>query len=296
MNKLGLMGSQVIVPYRGDDYDCRHLKPMGDLGQIMFYPYHLLDYEAVKKLCKYSNVVINLVGQDNNSRHFNLDDVHVSGARVIARAAAEAGVGRLIHVSALNADTHSPSQFYRSKAFGEKAVLDEFPDATILRPSLLFGAEDRTLGRLADYIKLVSTIVPMPDGGNATKQMVYVGDLAEAIVQSISHAPGTYEIVGPKTQSLQQLATFVSDMIRVPHRSVPVPSPLIMFAAGLMELSPLDPFVTREEFHRYITSDKLSGLPGLAELGITPSAMDKIALSYLRRYRRHVVHDEILQG
>jgi len=151
-NKLGKIGSQIILPYRCDFYDARHLKLVGDLGQVLFQPFDLRDINSIKKSMKYSNVVINLIGRDWETKNFKFDDVHVEGARAIARAARESGVERLIHVSALNATKspqsyymRKPSNFFPSKLRGEEAVLEEFPNATIFRPSDIYGQEDRFL-------------------------------------------------------------------------------------------------------------------------------------------------------
>lgn len=94
----------MIIPYRGDAYFAREMKLAGDLGQVLFQPYHLQDEESIRKAVKYSNVVINLVGRDWETKHFKFNDVHVEGARRIARISREMGVERLIHVSALNID------------------------------------------------------------------------------------------------------------------------------------------------------------------------------------------------
>lgn len=94
----------MIIPYRGDEYFVRDLKLTGDLGQVLFQPYHLNDDESIRKAVKYSNVVINLVGRDWETKNFKFNDVHVEGARRIARISREMGVERLIHLSALNID------------------------------------------------------------------------------------------------------------------------------------------------------------------------------------------------
>jgi NADH dehydrogenase (ubiquinone) 1 alpha subcomplex subunit 9 len=93
---------QLILPYRGDHYDALRLKLVGDLGQVLFAPYDLRDEESIKKAIRYSNVVINLVGRDWETKNFSFDDAHVKGARTLARLAQEAGVEKFIHVSALN--------------------------------------------------------------------------------------------------------------------------------------------------------------------------------------------------
>lgn len=150
---------QVIIPYRGDTYDIMRLRVCGDLGQILFFPYYLKDEETIDKAIKYSNVVINLVGCDWETKNFKYDDVHVKGARAIARAAKKAGVERLIHFSALNATEYPEplilpkgSGFLASKYWGEKAVLEEFPEATIFRPADIYGQEDRFLRYIAVLI------------------------------------------------------------------------------------------------------------------------------------------------
>lgn len=95
---------KMIIPYRGDAYFVRELKLAGDLGQVLFQPFHLQDDESIRKAVKYSNVVINLVGRDWETKNFKFNDVHVDGARRIARISREMGVERLIHLSALNID------------------------------------------------------------------------------------------------------------------------------------------------------------------------------------------------
>ena len=145
----GQQGGQQVIPFRGDEHDYRHLRVTGDLGQVQFLPYQLLDKESITRAVQHSNVVINLVGQDTDSRHFSLEDANITGATNIAQAAQEAGVSRLIHVSALGADKNSASRFLQSKALGEEAVRAAFPTATIMRPSHIFGYEDRFLNRFA---------------------------------------------------------------------------------------------------------------------------------------------------
>lgn len=210
VNKLGKIGSQVILPYRCDPYDVRHLKLAGDLGQVLFQPFQLQDEASIKKAVKYSNVVINLIGREWETKNFKFDDVHVKGARAIARACKEAGVQRLIHVSALNATDKperfvmkKPSNFFPSKYRGELAVLEEFPDATIIRPSDVYGQEDRFLRFVViavvnpainpllccRYYAWVSRRqgrwLPVWRKGEATeKQPVFVGDVALGILNA----------------------------------------------------------------------------------------------------------------
>merc|ERR1712188_62579 len=132
VNRLGRIGSQGVVPYRYEDSSVRHLKVMGDLGQIVPLDYEIRDDASVYECLRRSNVVTNLV---------------IPGR--IAKLAAEAGVEHMIHVSALGASKDSPSAFGKAKLAGEEAVRTHFPNAVILRPGELFGAEDRLINRAA---------------------------------------------------------------------------------------------------------------------------------------------------
>lgn len=287
VNRLGRVGSQVVCPYRGDEHDYRHLRVMGDIGQILFYDYQLLDEESVRKCVKYSNVVINLVGQDSDSRHFGLEDVHVRGAAIIAAAARDAGVSTLVHVSALNASPNSHSAFLRTKAEGEAAVRDAFPNATILRPADLVGPEDRFLTRMAKQASLPLG-VPLLYGGKQVKRPVAVSDVAHAVLAAVKNPAArgqTYELVGPREYTVAELAALVSEVTRKPNKTAWVPTEAMLAITRLLELSPFDPLLTREDVRRLSESDHLSGLPGFAELGLSPSSLEAHALPALRRFR-----------
>lgn len=157
---------------------------------------------------KYSNVVINLIGKGLETTNFDFDAVHVEGARTIARIAKESGVKRLIHVSALNVQPEltrhvlkkKGSNFYRSKYYGELAVREEFPEATIFRPASIWGQEDKFLFPLAKWQRRQIWRLPLWEGGRGVfKQPVWMYDLAKGIVYSITdnEAIGnTYEAYG----------------------------------------------------------------------------------------------------
>merc|ERR1711936_919687 len=148
-NRLGKSGTQFIVPYRGDHYDVLRLKVCGDLGQVLFSPYHLKDEESCRKAMQHSDVVINLVGREYETRNFKFEDVNIHGPKLLAKLARECGVKDFVHISALNAREKPQrlfmpkgSNFLRTKWLGEKAVLEEFPDATIFRPADVYGTGD----------------------------------------------------------------------------------------------------------------------------------------------------------
>ncbi|XP_026462282.1 NADH dehydrogenase [ubiquinone] 1 alpha subcomplex subunit 9, mitochondrial-like [Ctenocephalides felis] len=224
-NKLGKIGTQLIIPYRGDFYPAQRLKCVGDLGQVLFTPYNLRDRESIDKAIRYSNVVINLVGRDWETKNFKFDDVHVEGARTLARACREAGVEKLIHVSSLSASPNPEghclpkgSGFLRSKYYGELAVKEEFPDAIIFRPGVIYGSEDRFLRYFAHPWRRQIHYMPMWDKGEkAVKQPVYVSDFAQGIVNAIRDPDAvgkTFQAVGPRRYKLGELVDYFHRVMR----------------------------------------------------------------------------------
>jgi NADH dehydrogenase (ubiquinone) 1 alpha subcomplex subunit 9 len=224
-NRLGKVGTQLILPYRGDAYDVRPLKLCGDLGQVYFHPYELRDEESIEKVLRYSNVVVNLVGRDWETRNFNFDDVHVKGARLLAKVAKRSGVERFIHLSSLNA-ARSPervilkkgSKFLASKWRGEQAVLEEFPEATIIRPADIYGQEDRFLRYYAGLWRRQGQWLPLWKKGEETiKQPIHVSDVAAGVVAAIKDQDSCgkiYQAVGPKRYYLSELVDWFYRIMR----------------------------------------------------------------------------------
>uniref|UniRef100_A0A6M2DIT6 NADH dehydrogenase [ubiquinone] 1 alpha subcomplex subunit 9, mitochondrial n=1 Tax=Xenopsylla cheopis TaxID=163159 RepID=A0A6M2DIT6_XENCH len=224
-NKLGKIGTQLIIPYRGDAYSVMRLKVVGDLGQVVFTPYHLQDRESIDKAIRYSNVVINLVGRDWETKNFKFNDVHVEGARTLARACREAGVEKFIHVSSLNTSPNPEghclkdgSNFLKSKYYGELAVKEEFPDAIIFRPGVIFGSEDRFIRYYAHPWRRHFHYMPIWDNGEkAIKQPVYVSDVAQGIVNAIRDPDAvgkTFQAVGPRRYKLGELVDYFHRVMR----------------------------------------------------------------------------------
>lgn len=296
-NRLGQQGGQQVIPFRGDEHDYRHLRVTGDLGQVQFLPYQLLDKESITRAVQHSNVVINLVGQDTDSRHFSLEDANITGATNIAQAAQEAGVSRLIHVSALGADKNSASRFLQSKALGEEAVRAAFPTATIMRPSHIFGYEDRFLNRFATLRQLL-TRQPLFDGGVAKKRPVYSLDVADAIFNAITDpiAEGsTYELVGPREYTMKEIVELINKVTRKPNKTFSVPSKLALLATGFSDKFPVDPLVSSDDIIRYCKDDVLSdGALQLHDLDVRGTEVEDVALGFLRRFRTPSQHDELL--
>lgn len=264
------------------------LRPMGRVGQIQIVKANLLKTDDVKEMMREATAVINLVGIlfQRGSQRFQA--VHSEGAAAVAHAAAEHGVDRLIHFSALGARTDSPSQYANSKAEGEKRVLAAFPDAAIMRPSVVFGPEDEFFNRFAALARL-SPVLPLIGGGLTRLQPVYAGDVAQATLAALGN-PGTrsqtFELGGPEVMSLKDVMRFVLRETRRRRLLVNVPFGLAKFQAAFLGLLPKPPLTLDQV--RLLQSDTIvtPGAPGLAELGVTPTTVEAIVPAYLWRFRK----------
>jgi NADH dehydrogenase len=263
------------------------LRTMGPLGQVTPIAANLRDERSVAAAVSGADAVVNLVGILYEKGRQTFDSVHVQGAACVARAAAAAGVERLVHVSALGADPGSSAAYARSKAAGEQAVRAAFPAATIVRPSIVFGPEDEFFNRFARMAELMPAL-PLIGGGRTRFQPVYVGDVASAIVAAIDRADcagKTYELGGPRVYSFRELMELLLREIRRKRCLLNLPVGLASLQAGFLELLPVPP-LTRDQI-RLLAHDNVVG-PGaltLADLGIQPVAPEIILPTYLDRFR-----------
>jgi NADH dehydrogenase len=261
------------------------LRPMGDVGQIVPLYAPLGEEAAVARAVAGASVVVNLTGILAEARPGDFMRVHADGAGRIARLAAAAGAGRLVHVSAIGASAASPSLYATSKAAGEAAVRTAFPAAVILRPSIVFGAEDSFFNRFA-AMAAVSPVIPIV-GGAARFQPVFVGDVADAVMaaQRPGAAGGLFELGGPEVRRFRELIAYMLKVIERDRMIVDLPRGLANLQALFLERLP-GKLLTRDQI-KLLRSDNVvaPGLPGLTELGITPTAMALVVPSYLARYR-----------
>ena len=287
VKRLAEKGARIRVAIRRPE-EGLFLKPAGDVGQIDVVQTNLRHAGSVAAALAGADAAVNLVGILYPSGRQTFESVHVEGAGTVARAAAAAGLRHLVHVSAIGADPDSPARYARSKAAGEAAVRGAFPAATILRPSVVFGPEDDFLNRFAALAR-ISPALPLIGGGSMRFQPVYVGDVAGAVLAALdrSDAAGRiYELGGPKTYSFRELLEFVLLAIGRRRPLVPLPFWLATIDAAFLELLPA-PLLTRDQV-RLLRQDNVvsPGAPGLADLGIEPTALEAVAQTYLARFRR----------
>jgi len=274
-------------------------KSMGDVGQIAPVPCNIRDDASVAAAVAGANTVINLTGILYERGAQTFDAVHREGAARIAAAAGQAGVERLIHVSAIGADLGSDSAYARSKAAGEEAVREAFPGATIMRPGLVFGAEDEFFNRFAMYARL-APVLPLIGGGHTKFQPVYVCDVAQAIVRALADN-GTrneiFELGGPRVTTFRELMELLLSTIHRRRLLIPVPFWAATAKAALIEaglalpaavvpgLTPPPPLTVDQV--RLLRRDNIVGGEAgtLADLDIVPVSMEAILPSYLCRFR-----------
>ncbi|HYM31256.1 MAG TPA: complex I NDUFA9 subunit family protein [Candidatus Cybelea sp.] len=287
VKRLAEQGARIRVAVRRPD-EALFLKPMGAVGQIVPVQANLRAEPSIAAAVAGADAVINLVGILYESGAQRFASVHARGPELIARAAAAAGVQRLVQVSATGADIRSPSEYARTKAMGDAAVRAAFPSANVVRPSLVFGAEDQFFNRFAAMTR-ISPVLPLIGGGHTRFQPIYVGDVASAIAKIVDDpacAGRDYELGGPRVYTFAELMQLVLDYTGRRRLLVPVPFAVASLQAFFLEWLPSPP-LTRDQI-RYLQGDSLpkAGAPGLADLGIVPTPIEAVVPSYLDRYHR----------
>jgi uncharacterized protein YbjT (DUF2867 family) len=288
---LARRGWRVRVAVRNPN-QAVELKPAGDPGQIQLVRCDVNDPAQVAEACRGANAVVNLIGILFESGKRTFEAMHVDAARRIAEQARTAGVSRFVQVSAIGADAEGKSAYARSKAAGEAAVREVFPDAVILRPSVVFGPGDDFLNRFA-VMATFAPALPLVGFGRTKFQPVYVGDVAEAIarsVEDVSLAGRTFELGGPATLTFEEVLRLVLRETGRARLLAPLPFSVARAIGSVAQLSAfvgIPPVLTRDQVLSLETDNVVAdGAEGLAALGVQPTGMEAVVPSYLWRYRR----------
>ena len=308
VNRLAKAGYHVRVAVRNTEA-AMFLKVSGDIGQVVPWPADITRPDQVFSAVNGSDMVVNLVGILFESGRQQFENIHVNGAKTVAEEAKKAGVKRLVHISAIGAEEDALSKYGRSKANGMKAVKLIFPEASFVRPSVIFGINDNFFNFFSGLIRL-SFALPvfgcslMPKirfsskgsrlrfdfhkNGGTKIQPVYVGDVANAIINILS-SPSTkgktYDLGGPTVYSFKNLMKLVLTVTGRTRLLVPMPFGLAMILAWFLEFWPR-PILTTDQVNTLRCDNIVSNKnPGLKELGITPIAAEAILPTYLHRFR-----------
>jgi Predicted nucleoside-diphosphate-sugar epimerases len=270
-----------------------YVRTYGFVGQVEPVLCNIRDEASIRAVIRGADAVVNCAGILLESGKNTFAAVQAQGAGTVARVAAEEGVAQLVHISAIGADTGAESDYSRTKGEGEAAVLAAFPNAVILRPSIIFGPEDGFFNRFAAMTRF-SPILPITSG-DTRFQPVYVDDVAEAAAKAAmgQAAAGIYELGGPDADSFRNLMAMMLDTIRrhrvilnMPGWMAGITARLLgaaqLLTAGLFTNSMLTTDQIRDLAHDRVVAP---GAKGLADLGIQPTPMDLILPTYLWRFR-----------
>ena len=286
VQRLAHRGVRVRVATREPE-SARFLQPLGVVGQVMPVQANLRHEGSVRRAVAGADAVVNCVGVLFERGRQGFGALHVNGARRVALAAAEAGVSRLLHVSALGADPESPSAYSRSKAAGETAVRDAFPGAAILRPSVVFGPEDDFFNRFGALARILPAL-PLIGGGGTRFQPVYVGDVADAAAKLLADpsASGVWELGGPRVYTFKELMQLVLHETGRRRLLLPLPFGLAKLQAMFLQFLP-NPPLTPDQVELLRRDNVVSdGARTLADLGLAATPAEAIVPTYLARYRR----------
>ncbi len=299
----GFVGTQVVQALARRGYRIRvavrrpdlagHVRPLGTVGQVMPIQANVRNLASVERAVGGASIVINLVAIGYEAGRQRFRAVNTMGARHIAQAAKAAGAERLIHMSALGADAQSPSGYARSKALGEAEVLAAFPEAVILRPSIIFGQGDGFFNRYGGLARLFP-VLPLI-GGKARFQPIYVGDVAEAIVAAAEgrvKGGRAYELGGPEVATHRELVQRVLDKTGRSNPLLPVPAAIGKLMALPFAFLPWAPLLTADQVDLLQTDNVVTDAARqdkrtLAAFGVAPTAMDAVLDGYLWRFMKN---------
>lgn len=298
--RMARAGWRVRVAVRRPD-EAGFVRPYGSVGQVEPIQANVRDEASTRAAIVGATAVVNCTGVLVESGKQTFGMLLEEGPARIARLAAEAGVERLVHFSAIGADPDSDSAYAASKGRGEQAVLAAFPDAVILRPSVVFGPGDGFFNKFAGMARL-SPVMPVV-GANTKFQPVYVGDVAEAAARAVAGLvpAGVYELGGPEKVSFRKLVGRILEITERKRLAIELPAGMARIPAGLLDFAQRitggllsNTLITRDQVTLLGKDNVVSGkLPGLAEIGITPTAMDAVLETYLYAYRPHGQYDAI---
>ena len=294
----GFLGRNVVRQLAKDGWRIRvavrrperanFLLPAGRVGQIQLMKANVRNDDDARAALHGAYAAINLVGIIAQTGRQRFQALHVDAAERIAKLSKEAGAARLLHVSALGASESEPSQYFRTCAEGQARVRAAFPQAVIVRPSLLFGPDDDFFNKFAWLARMLPAL-PLIGGGHTRFQPVFAGDVAAAIAKLLddpSSAGKDYEFGGPEVLTFKELLQMI---LKETHRKpllIPIPFFIARIQGAILQFLPMK-LLTLDQVRMLETDCSVRGnLPGLKELGIVPTAIEAIVPSYLWRFRK----------
>lgn len=279
------------------------VKPYGTVGQVEPVFCNIRDDASVDAVMAGADAVVNCVGILAKNGKNTFDSIQTEGAGRVARLAAARGISRMVHISAIGANADSDSDYARTKAEGEAAVLASMPDAVILRPSIIFGPEDGFFNRFASMTRFGPALPVV--GADTRFQPVYVDDVARAAVAGVlgQAETGVYELGGPDVDTFRELMQQMLQVIRRRRLILNIPFPIARVMALGFDIAHAASFglipaqITRDQVRNLANDNIVSdGARGFAELGIRPTSLEAVLPEYLWRFRPSGQYDAIKES
>jgi len=286
MRELTKLDYRVKVATR-NPYLKGYLKPLGSPGQIELFKTNIFDQESVKQVLKNCDLAINLVGILYETRKQKFNQIHSQFPHLLSNLCNELGTKNLIHVSALGVRERHTSQYMQSKLQGEKNIQDNFKPSVILRPSVVFGPEDKFFNTFASIAQF-SPVLPLIGGGKTKFVPIYVGDVAKAVVKTLdlnNSEPEIYELGGPKNYSFKELMEILLIEIKKKRFLIPIPFGMAKFQSYFLQMMS-NPLLTPDQVEMLKHNNIVSGdYPTLKDLGVSGTPIHSILPKYIYRFR-----------
>ena len=286
MRQLTKLDYRVKVATR-NPYLKGYLKPLGNPGQIELFKTNIFDPEDVKQVLKNCGFAINLIGIFYETRKQKFSQVHAKFPYLLSNLCNETGVKNLIHISALGVREGHASRYMQSKLEGEKNIQNVFKSSVILRPSLIFGPEDKFFNTFASIAQF-SPALPLIGGGKIKFSPIYVGDIAKAIVKVLklnNSESKIYELGGPENYSFRELMEILLEEIKKKRFLIPIPFGVAKFQSYFLQMMS-NPLLTPDQVEMLKYNNIISGeYPTLEDLGISGKTIQSILPKYIYRFR-----------
>ena len=287
MRQLTKLDYRVKVATR-NPYLKGYLKPLGSPGQIELFKTNIFNEEDVKKVLKNCDLAINLVGILYQTKKQKFNQVHAQFPFMLSKLCNEADIKKLVHISALGVKEHHTSGYMQSKLQGEKNIKDTFKSSIILRPSLIFGPDDKFFNTFANLAQFLP-ILPLVGGGKTKFAPIYVNDVAKAIVKTLdlkNSEHKIYELGGPENYSFKELMEILLIEIKKKRLLINMPFSLAKFNSYFLQMMP-NPLLTPDQVEMLKYNNIVSGeYPTLKDLGINGTTLKSILPKYIYRFRK----------
>ena len=286
MRELTKLDFRVKVATR-NPYLKGYLKPLGNPGQIELFKTNIFNIEDIKYVLKNCDYVINLVGILYETKKQKFNYIHSQFPHILSNLCEEFGIKNLVHISALGVKEKHVSLYMQSKLQGEKNIQNNFKPSIILRPSVVFGPEDKFFNTFASLAQF-SPFLPLIGGGKTKFAPIYVGDVAKAIVKALelnNSEPKIYELGGPENYSFKELMEILLTEIKKKRLLISIPFGVAKFQSYFLQMMP-NPLLTSDQVELLKHNNIISGnYSTLKDLGIAGTPIKSILSKYIYRFR-----------